>query len=410
MGTMIQAYGLSEADYRGERFADHGERPAGQQRPALAHPARAHPRGPPHVPRGRRRPARDQHLQRAAHLAGRLRDAGPRLRDEPRRGVAGPGRVRRDDRAHARPAALGAGHARADEPHGIHLARRQRPRRPQRHLRRAGRGLPRAGPGLVDGGADVLLVETIFDTLNAKAAIYALETLFEEHDRRWPVMISGTITDASGRTLSGQVTEAFWYSVRHARPLAVGLNCALGAERPAALRRRAVRASPTASCRRTRTPACPTPSASTTRPPRRWPGSSASSPRPGWSTSSAGAAAPPPSTSPRIARGLHRGRPAPAGGRPAGAAPVGPRAVRRRRGQPVRQRRRAHQHHRVGAVPPAHQGGRLRHGARRRPPAGRGRRPGHRRQHGRGDDRRRRRDGPLPQAASRPSPTSAGCR
>ncbi len=83
--------------------------------------------------------------------------------------------------------------------------------------------------GLVDGGADVLLVETIFDTLNAKAAIFALETLFEEHDRRWPVMISGTITDASGRTLSGQVTEAFWYSVRHARPLSIGLNCALGA-------------------------------------------------------------------------------------------------------------------------------------------------------------------------------------
>ncbi|WP_456543544.1 MULTISPECIES: methionine synthase [unclassified Blastococcus] len=83
--------------------------------------------------------------------------------------------------------------------------------------------------GLVDGGADVLLVETIFDTLNAKAAVFALETLFEQRGRRWPVMISGTITDASGRTLSGQVTEAFWHSVRHARPLAVGLNCALGA-------------------------------------------------------------------------------------------------------------------------------------------------------------------------------------
>src|SRR6195952_3721871 len=83
--------------------------------------------------------------------------------------------------------------------------------------------------GLVDGGADLLLVETIFDTLNAKAAIFALETLFEERERRWPVIVSGTITDASGRTLSGQVTEAFWNSVRHARPLAVGLNCALGA-------------------------------------------------------------------------------------------------------------------------------------------------------------------------------------
>src|SRR6476646_2375126 len=84
--------------------------------------------------------------------------------------------------------------------------------------------------GLVDGGSDVLIIETIFDTLNAKAAIFALETLFEERERRWPVIISGTITDASGRTLSGQVTEAFWNSVRHARPLAVGLNCALGAK------------------------------------------------------------------------------------------------------------------------------------------------------------------------------------
>ncbi len=84
--------------------------------------------------------------------------------------------------------------------------------------------------GLVDGGADLLLIETIFDTLNAKAAIFALETLFEQRERRWPVVISGTITDASGRTLSGQVTEAFWNSVRHARPLAVGLNCALGAK------------------------------------------------------------------------------------------------------------------------------------------------------------------------------------
>jgi 5-methyltetrahydrofolate--homocysteine methyltransferase len=83
--------------------------------------------------------------------------------------------------------------------------------------------------GLVDGGVDLLLVETVFDTLNAKAAIFAIETLFEEHGRRWPVIISGTITDASGRTLSGQVTEAFWNSVRHVRPLAIGLNCALGA-------------------------------------------------------------------------------------------------------------------------------------------------------------------------------------
>ena len=87
-----------------------------------------------------------------------------------------------------------------------------------------------AAHGLIEGGVDLLLLETVFDTLNAKAAIFALETLFEGRGRRWPVIISGTITDASGRTLSGQVTEAFWNSVRHARPLAVGLNCALGAK------------------------------------------------------------------------------------------------------------------------------------------------------------------------------------
>lgn len=87
-----------------------------------------------------------------------------------------------------------------------------------------------AARGLVDGGADLIVIETIFDTLNAKAAIFAVETLFEEEGRRWPVVISGTITDASGRTLSGQTTEAFWHSVRHAQPLLVGLNCALGAK------------------------------------------------------------------------------------------------------------------------------------------------------------------------------------
>ena len=83
--------------------------------------------------------------------------------------------------------------------------------------------------GLLDGGADILLVETIFDTLNAKAAIFAIEQEFERRGARWPVVISGTVTDASGRILSGQTVAAFWHSVRHARPLAVGLNCALGA-------------------------------------------------------------------------------------------------------------------------------------------------------------------------------------
>ena len=82
---------------------------------------------------------------------------------------------------------------------------------------------------LVEGGCDVLLVETIFDTLNAKAALFAIEEYFEATGERLPLIISGTVTDASGRILSGQTVTAFWHSVRHAKPLAIGLNCALGA-------------------------------------------------------------------------------------------------------------------------------------------------------------------------------------
>ncbi|MDZ3824101.1 MAG: methionine synthase [Pseudoxanthomonas sp.] len=87
-----------------------------------------------------------------------------------------------------------------------------------------------AARGLLDGGADTIMVETVFDTLNAKAALFALDQVFSERGHRVPVMVSGTITDRSGRTLSGQTAEAFLYSVEHARPISVGLNCALGAE------------------------------------------------------------------------------------------------------------------------------------------------------------------------------------
>ena len=82
--------------------------------------------------------------------------------------------------------------------------------------------------GLVEGGVDLLMVETIFDTLNAKAAVYAIEKYFDDNNMRLPVMISGTITDQSGRTLTGQTTEAFYNSLRHAQPISFGLNCALG--------------------------------------------------------------------------------------------------------------------------------------------------------------------------------------
>ncbi len=87
-----------------------------------------------------------------------------------------------------------------------------------------------AAEGLIEGGSDLLMVETIFDTLNAKAALFAIEEAFDALGARVPVAVSGTITDASGRTLSGQTTEAFWFSLRHAQPLIVGLNCALGAK------------------------------------------------------------------------------------------------------------------------------------------------------------------------------------
>ncbi len=83
--------------------------------------------------------------------------------------------------------------------------------------------------GLLEGGCDLFLVETVFDTLNAKAAIFALDELMEDTGERLPVIVSGTVTDASGRILSGQTVSAFWHSVRHAKPLAIGLNCALGA-------------------------------------------------------------------------------------------------------------------------------------------------------------------------------------
>ncbi len=84
--------------------------------------------------------------------------------------------------------------------------------------------------GLIDGGSDIILIETIFDTLNAKAAGFATLEVFEEKGIELPIMLSGTITDRSGRTLSGQTAEAFWYSMRHLKPFSIGLNCALGAE------------------------------------------------------------------------------------------------------------------------------------------------------------------------------------
>ena len=125
--------------------------------------------------------------------------------------------------------------------------------------------------GLIDGGADLLLIETIFDTLNAKAAIYAIAEVFAERGHRLPVMISGTITDRSGRPLSGQTPAAFWNSVRHANPFTIGLNCALGAQRNARPYRRARPARRHASSAPIRMPACPMNSAIMTKARNTWP-------------------------------------------------------------------------------------------------------------------------------------------
>ena len=202
-----------------------------------------------------------------------------------------------------------------------------------------------------------------------------------------PVMISGTITDRSGRLLSGQTPAAFWNSVRHAAPVTIGLNCALGAKEMRAhiaelgARRRHASSAPI------RMPACRTNSAITTRARNSWPSCSANSPTPGSSTSSAAAAAPRPSTSRAIAKAVAGKAPRAIPEMPRAAAPVGAGSLHAHAGNPVRQCRRAHQRHRLGQIPQADHRRRLRRGARHRARAGRERRADHRRQHGRGPAR-----------------------
>ena len=133
------------------------------------------------------------------------------------------------DRHRRRKAALRRRRARPDAADRQHQPRRQRPGARNVTFDQLRAAYCEQAEGLLEGGADLFLVETIFDTLNAKAAIFALDELMEESGERLPVIVSGTVTDASGRILSGQTVAAFWHSVRHARPLAVGLNCALGA-------------------------------------------------------------------------------------------------------------------------------------------------------------------------------------
>jgi len=248
MGTMIQQYELQEADYRGARFADgyDGHHTAGDHAHGEACGCARDQRGNNDLLSLTRpeiiREIHTQYLDAGAdlietntfnsttvsledyklqHLARELNETGARLAREacdaaeardPSRprfviGVLGP-----TSRTASLSPDVNRPGFRAISFDELRVAYRE------------------ATDGLIDGGADVIMVETIFDTLNAKAALFAVEEAFEARGARLPVMISGTITDASGRTLSGQTAEAFWYSVRHSQPLSIGLNCALGAK------------------------------------------------------------------------------------------------------------------------------------------------------------------------------------
>ncbi|HMC08552.1 MAG TPA: homocysteine S-methyltransferase family protein, partial [Actinomycetota bacterium] len=228
MGTMIQAYGLDEAHYRGERFRDwHCDLKGNNDLLVLTQPDVVREVHRRYLDAGADLIETDTFSAQAVSqadygtesLAYEMNLQAARLA----RGAAGEAMAKDPDRPRLVAGAIGPTNRTAsispdvNDPGARNVTYEQLV---QAYLEQCS--------ALVDGGSDLLLIETIFDTLNAKAAIFACETLFEQRGRRWPVMISGTITDASGRTLSGQVTEAFWASVRHARPLAVGLNCALG--------------------------------------------------------------------------------------------------------------------------------------------------------------------------------------
>ena len=253
-GTMLQGAGLAPRDYRGEIFGEHPHDVAGDPdilnltRPdlILGHP--------PAVPGRRRGHHHDQHVHRDQHRPGGLRPRGVGPGDEPGRGPAGP-----PGRGRGRRQACG-GLGRAAERHAVAVAAGRRPGVPAVGFDQVYAAYAEQMAALAEGGVDLLLIETIFDTLNAKAAIAAAR----EVAPGLPLWISVTIVDLSGRTLSGQTVEAFWTAIEHAEPLIVGVNCSLGAaemrphvERPVPARRHLRQLPPE---RR----ACPTRSAATT--------------------------------------------------------------------------------------------------------------------------------------------------
>ena len=227
MGTMIQQHRLGEADFRGRRLADHGKDLKGNNdllvltKPDLV------------------RAIHDAYLAAGADIIETNTFGATSIAQDD----YGLGHLAREMNVAAASIARAAADAIAtpDRPRFVAGALGPTPRTASispdvndaaarnvsfDDLRLAYR---EQAQGLLEGGCDLFLVETIFDTLNAKAAIFALDELMEDTGQRLPVIISGTVTDASGRILSGQTVAAFWHSVRHAKPIAIGLNCALGA-------------------------------------------------------------------------------------------------------------------------------------------------------------------------------------
>ncbi|MEJ7820584.1 MAG: homocysteine S-methyltransferase family protein, partial [Rubrobacteraceae bacterium] len=230
MGTMIQSYDLSDADYRGTRFADHpGELKGNNDLLSITQP-------------GIIRDIHEAVLEAGADILEtntfsstsiaqadyKMEDLAYELNFEAAR-VAREAADGYTDRTPHKPrfvaGALGPTNRTASLSPDVN-----NPGFRNITFDELAEAYKEAARGLVDGGVDLLLVETIFDTLNAKAAIFGITSYLEEVNLDVPVMISGTITDASGRTLSGQVTEAFYNSVRHANPISIGLNCALGSK------------------------------------------------------------------------------------------------------------------------------------------------------------------------------------
>jgi 5-methyltetrahydrofolate--homocysteine methyltransferase len=230
MGTMIQRHELQEADYRGERFADCAHDQRGNNdlltltRPDLirgihdAYLAAGADMVETNTFNSTSVSLADYHLQ---HLVRELNREGAKLA----RAACDAAEAQAPDKPRFVIGVLGPTSRTASLSPDVN-----RPGFRATSFDELATAYREATAGLIEGGADLIMVETIFDTLNAKAALFAVDDAFAVAGGRLPVLISGTITDASGRTLSGQTAEAFWYSLRHARPLSIGLNCALGAK------------------------------------------------------------------------------------------------------------------------------------------------------------------------------------